>query len=325
MSDLDPAPDGHGMPAAGRSPQLTGPELRLIPARDVPLGGVRAMSVSRTLPERSLSTVGAWCFLDVAGPAEHLTRVLPHPHIGLQTVSWLLQGSIVHRDSVGSEVTVKPGQLNLMTSGDGIAHSEFTPGETAEVVHLLQLWIALPADARRGPPRFEQHTDLPVVTGDGWSATVIIGAIGAIGAAVSPATTFSPLVGAEVHIEPGATAIVPLRPDFEHAVLVPSGEIEVADTTVGPGPLAFLGSHRSEIALTAGEHGATVLLIGGEPLAEDLLMWWNFVGRDHDEIVAARDAWEAGSPRFGEVAGHNGARIPAPPMPALRLTPRRRR
>ena len=318
MSDPDPAPDEHGVLAAAGG----GPELRLTAARDVPLGGVRAMSVSRTLPERSLSTVGAWCFLDEAGPAEHLTRVLPHPHIGLQTVSWLLQGSIEHRDTVGSVVAIEPGQLNLMTSGAGIAHSEFTPGETAEVVHLLQLWIALPESARHGAPQFEQHVDLPIVTGDRWAATVIIGAFSG---AVSPATVFSPLVGVELRLEPGATVAVPLRSDFEHAVLVPRGALLIESLTVGPGPLASLGMGRSSITVTAGPDGATALLIGGTPLSEDLLMWWNFVGRDHDEIVAARDAWEAHSPRFGEVLGHGGARIPAPPLPAIRLVPRHRR
>jgi hypothetical protein len=318
VSDLDPAPDEHDVLAAA----LPGRELRLVQPREVPLGGVRAMTVSRTLPERSLSTVGAWCFLDEAGPAEHLTRVLPHPHIGLQTVSWLLQGSILHRDTVGSSVLVKPGQLNLMTSGDGIAHSEFTPGERAEPVHLLQLWIALPEHARRGAPHFEQHADLPVVGGDGWSATVLLGEFAG---AVSPAGTFTPLVGAEVRIEPGATVELALREDFEHAMLVPLGNVTIEGTTLGSGPLAFLGAARRAIVLTAGDDGATVLLIGGEPLAEDLIMWWNFVGRTHDEIVEARDAWEAHSARFGEVAGHDGARIPAPPLPGIRLTPRRRR
>lgn len=318
MSDLDPAPHEHEVLATG----VSRPELRLIEPRDVPLGGVRAMTVSRTLPERSLSTVGAWCFLDEAGPAQHLTRVLPHPHIGLQTVSWLLEGSIRHRDTVGSSVLVQPGQLNLMTSGAGIAHSEFTPGEDAETVHLLQLWIALPDHARHGAPHFEQHAQLPVLVRDGWSATVLLGELDG---ALSPATTYTPLIGAEVRIEPGSTAVLPVRAEFEHAVLVPRGSVTIDGVEIGRGPLASLGSDRSALEITAGESGATVLLIGGEPLAEDLIMWWNFVGRTHDEIVEARDAWEAHSARFGEVAGHDGARIPAPPLPGIRLTPRRRR
>lgn len=317
MSDLDIAPTE----VSGTAGALPGPQARLIAAREVPLGGIRAMTVTRTLPERALPTVGAWCFLDEAGPEAHLMRVLPHPHTGLQTVSWLLEGSIRHRDSVGSDVIVRPGELDLMTSGDGIAHSEFTPGELAEPAHLLQLWVALPESARRGPAHFEQHRDLPVATGAGWSATVLLGALAGV---ASPARTYSPLVGAEVRVEAGATAILPLRPDFEHAILAPLGSIEVEGIALARGPLLFLGGRRSELVVTAGAAGATLLLIGGEPLGEDLVMWWNFVGRTHEEIVEARADWESGSPRFGRVDGHGDDRIPAPPQPNVRLTPRRR-
>ena len=318
MSDLDPAPHEHEVLATAASR----PELRLIAPRDVPLGGVRAMTVSRTLPERSLSTVGAWCFLDEAGPASHLTRVLPHPHIGLQTVSWLLEGSIRHRDTVGSSVLVRPGQLNLMTSGVGIAHSEFTPGEDAEPVHLLQLWIALPEHARHGAPHFEQHVELPVLERDGWSATVLLGELDG---AVSPATTYTPLVGAEVRLQPGTTAVLPVHAGFEHAVLVPRGTVVVDGVELGRGPLAYLGSERTVVEISAGESGATVLLIGGEPLAEDLVMWWNFVGRTHDEIAGYREEWQERAERFGSVDGWGSAEwIPAPPLPNSRLKPRKR-
>ena len=297
---------------------VPGPVLREIGARQVPLGGPRGLVVTRTLPERSLPTVGAWCFLDQGGPARHDSRLLPHPHIGLQTVSWLLEGEIVHRDTVGSEATIVPGQLNLMTSGRGIAHSEFTPG--AIDLHLLQLWIALPDSARWQAPHFEQHADLPVVSGDGWRATVLIGDLAG---ASSPAAAYSPLVGAEIRIAAHATARIPLEPAFEHAVLAPRGIVQVEGATLGPGPLCYLGMERDELTITAGPDGAVVLLIGGEPLGEDLVMWWNFVGRSHDEIAEARDDWEAHSDRFGpEIAVHAGARIPAPPLPNVRLTPR---
>jgi len=318
MSDLDPAPDTIDVAPVGH-PR---PQLRIIEAREVPLGGVRAMTVSRTIPERTLPTVGAWCFADEAGPAPHLTRVLPHPHIGLQTVSWLLAGSIRHRDTVGSDVIVRPGQLNLMTSGAGIAHSEFTPGDDPEPVHLLQLWIALPEHARHGAPAFEQHVDLPVAQGAGWTATVLIGSFAGV---TSPATAYTPLVGAEIVVGPGEGVSLPLQPGFEHAVLVPRGSATLEGDELASGPLAYLGAGRDRVELVAGDAGATLLLIGGEPLQEELVMWWNFVGRDHDEIVAARDAWEQHSTRFGEVAGHDGARIPAPPLPGVRLAPRRRR
>lgn len=317
MSDLEISPEKI---ETTPSPPV-GPQFRRIDSRDVPLGGLRAMTVRRTLPHRSLSAVGAWCFLDEAGPARHLTRVLPHPHVGLQTATWLLAGSIRHRDSLGSDVLIRPGQLDLMTSGDGIAHSEFTPGEDAEDIHLLQLWIALPDASRHRPAGFEQHTALPVVRGVGFTATVFVGEFAGVRSA---ATVFSPLVGAQIDIDPLADAEIALDPTFEHAILVPRGTVDADGHSVGAGALCYLGNARDRVPLRAGPAGATILLIGGEPLAEDLLMWWNFVARTHDEIVEARDAWEAASDRFGVVDGHDGARIPAPPLPSVRLTPRRR-
>ena len=300
-----------------------GPVLRLVPERLVPLGGPRGMEVTRTIPERSLPTIGAWCFLDQAGPAPYVSHLLPHPHIGLQTVSWLVEGTILHRDTVGSVAEIRPGQLNLMTSGRGIAHSEFTVGDQPESLHLLQLWIALPEEARWQAPHFEQHSELPVVAGDCWSATVLIGEFGG---ATSPAAAYSPLVGAEVRIEPFGRAELALRPDFEHGVLAAVGGVTVAGTALGTGPLLYLGTDRDALTLQAGAEGAVVLLLGGRPLGEDLVMWWNFVGRTHEEIAEARDDWEAGAERFGPpIAAHNGARIPAPPLPTVRLTPRRRR
>ncbi len=297
-----------------------GPVIREIRERVVPLGGPRGLVVTRTIPERTLPTVGAWCFLDQGGPERHASKLLPHPHIGLQTVSWLLEGEIVHRDTVGSEATIRPGQLNLMTSGRGIAHSEFTPADDEIELHLLQLWIALPDAHRWQAPHFEQHSVLPAVSGDGWTATVLIGSFAG---AESPAAAYSPLIGVELRIDAHATARIPLRPDFEHAVLAVRGIVQIEGATLGSGPLLYLGTDRDGLDLTAGEDGAVLLLIGGEPLGEDLVMWWNFVGRSHEEIVEAREAWEAHSERFGpEIAYHHGERIPAPLLPSVRLTPR---
>ncbi|OJX70594.1 MAG: pirin, partial [Micrococcales bacterium 73-13] len=235
-----------------------GPVARIVPERVVPLGGPRGLEVSRTLPERSLPTVGAWCFLDQGGPARHRSRLLPHPHIGLQTVSWVLEGSMLHRDTLGSEALIRPGQLNLMTSGCGIAHSEFTPGEAAAELHLLQLWIALPDDARWQPPHFEQHAELPEAAGDGWRARVLIGGLDGI---VSPAAAYTPIVGAELRIDPFGTAVVPLRRDFEHALLAAVGEVETAGDRLAPGPLLYLGAGRDSIAVRAGAAGAVLLLL----------------------------------------------------------------
>lgn len=298
-----------------------GPVIELLDAREVPLGGVRGITVHRTLPQRALPMVGAWCFLDRFDHESAVMRVLPHPHIGLQTVTWPVDGDIRHRDSVGSDVVVAPGQLNMMTAGHGISHSELSMPEEPAEMHGLQLWTALPAASAGVAPFFEQHTELPVHRAPGLAATVLLGTLGD---ATSPATVFSPLLGADVRMDAGARTTLPLDPSFEHAILVLAGSLTVSGTELDSGPLLYLGTGRSEIELDSGE-GARFVLLGGEPFEDDLVMWWNFVGRDHDEIVAARDDWEARSQRFGTVDGHGDERIPAPPLPTVRLTPRRRR
>lgn len=282
--------------------------------RAVPLGGLRAMRVDRVLPQRELPTVGAWCFLDSFGPHEERMRVLPHPHIGLQTVTWPLAGEIHHRDSLGTDVMVRPGQLNLMTAGRGVAHSEFSV--SGGRLHGLQLWVALPAAAAAMEAAFEQHVDLPVYVGDGVTATVLMGTLGDH---TSPATTHTPLVGADLTIT--GTASLPVRADHEHAVLAVS-DVAVAGVTLRKGQLLYLAPGVAEVTLSAQRGRA--LLLGGEPFPDDLVMWWNFVGRSHEEIAEARVEWEAAADRFGAVAGHEGARIPAPDLPGIRLKPRRR-
>ena len=317
MTNLEtrPAPEL----CAGHAPG--GPVAQHFEARDVPLGGIRSMRVRRTLPQRALPTVGAWCFLDEFGPQDVRMRVLPHPHTGLQTVTWPLEGEIHHRDSVGSDVVVRPGQLNLMTAGRGVAHSEISTG-AGERVHAVQLWVALPDGAATGSAAFQQVTDLPVWTSGGLAATVMGGAIDD---ARSPAVVHTPLVGADVAVAPGTDATLPLEPSFEHAVLVLRGAARVARETCRPGPLLFLGDGRDALRIESTQ-GARLLVIGGEPFAHDLVMWWNFVGRDHAEIAQARADWESSrrEQRFGAVAGHGDERIPAPALPNVRLTPRRR-
>jgi len=288
-------------------------------AREVPLGGVRGISVHRTLPHRGLPTVGPWCFVDHFGPTADHMNVLPHPHTGLQTVTWPLAGDIRHRDNLGSDVVLKPGELNLMTSGDGVAHSEFSVGDTSGPMHGLQLWVALPNLRRTGAAGFEHHPDLPVADGKNWTATVLMGELDE---AASPATTYSPMVGAELTVRPGG-AVVPLRPEFEHAVLAVTGEALVGGTEIVHRQMRYLAPGREDVELFVPAE-TTLLLIGGTPFDEELVMWWNFIGRSHEDIVQARDDWESAAERFGEVAGHKGQRIPAPPMPELRLKPRRR-
>ncbi len=148
---------------------------RLVASRVVPLGGIRGLSVHRTLPLRGLPTVGPWCFVDQFGPTFSRMDVMPHPHTGLQTVTWPLVGEIRHRDSRGSDVVLRPGELNLMTSGNGVSHSEVSIESKLSVMHGLQLWVALPNSRRLGPSNFEHLIKLPRVEGDNWSATVMMG------------------------------------------------------------------------------------------------------------------------------------------------------
>lgn len=313
--------------------ECAGPRTLLLETREVPLGGVRAMSVHRSLPQRDLPLVGAWCFLDRFGPQETRMRVEPHPHIGLQTVTWPYLGEVRHRDSVGSDVVVRRGALNLMTSGAGISHSEYSVGTDAAPLDALQLWVALPEARRHGAPAFEQHAVLPAMeltatTGAPGTATVVLGELGGV---TSPATVYTPIVGAELQIAGGSAVRVPLNPEWEHALVVVSGDAAVAgegDTgetvAVDAAHLLYLGIHRDEVVVSS-PAGATLFLLGGEPFEDDVVMWWNFVGRTHEEIVEAREAWESGTERFGHVIDHGDERIPAPPMPAVRLTRRRRR
>ena len=318
MSNLDVHPDEtvcHPVPDSG-------PVAEFYEAREVPLGGIRGVMVKRALPQRVLPTVGAWCFLDQFGPHSKPMSINPHPHIGLQTVTWPFQGEFRHRDSIGSDTVIRPGQLNLMTSGRGIAHSEFVVGDVTEG-HGLQFWTALPGDKTGIAPAFEQHRELPVYEMPGLRASVLIGSLGDV---TSPATAFSPLLGADLRVEAGVEVTIPLTASFEHAVLAIDGDVKVAEVDVAPGPLLYLGTHRSELMLTSRD-GAHLVLLGGEPFREELVMWWNFVGRSHEEIVAAREDWEGRNlDRFADIAGHAvEERIPAPPLPGVRLKPRGRR
>jgi redox-sensitive bicupin YhaK (pirin superfamily) len=305
----------------------TAAEPELLTPRDVPLGGPRAMHVRRTLPHRHRRMVGAWCFVDHYGPHELSgqvgMQVPPHPHTGLQTVSWLLEGEVLHRDSLGTTQRIEPGQLNLMTAGRGISHSEETPApaeRTTQGLHGVQLWVALPAAHREVPPAFEHHATLPSVQVDGLSASVVMGSLGGV---TSPATTYSPLVGADVSVAGGSDARLPLESRFEHAVLVTDGAATVAGRAVARGELLYLPPGPGDVAVAA-ERPTRLLLVGGEPFDEQIVMWWNFVGADHEDVAAAREQWEAQDERFGTVVGYPGGRLAAPALPNSRLKARGR-
>ncbi|GAA3890322.1 pirin family protein [Streptomyces sedi] len=320
MSNLDP----HPAPSPCGAAHHTGPVRELQEGREVPLG--ESTVVRRLLPTLGRRMIGAWCFVDHYGPDDITDapgmRVPPHPHIGLQTVSWLHEGEVVHRDSVGSSATIRPRQLGLMTSGRAIAHSEESPRphRHAPVLHGAQLWVALPDQHRHTAPHFEFHEELPrVAGGGGLDATVILGTLDG---ATSPGTTYSPLVGADLTLAGGTDARLPLEEQFEYAVLTIAGESEVDGVRLTPGSLLYLGQGRAELPVRA-DHDASVLLLGGLPFEERLLLWWNFIGRTQEEIAQARADWTTGD-RFGTVTGYAGPPLAAPPLPSTPLKPRGR-
>jgi len=202
---------------------------------------------------------------------------------------------VVHRDSLGSEQLIRPGQLNLMTAGLGIAHAEVSTRASSRL-HGAQLWIAQPERTRNEAPAFEHHPDLPSATAGTFDVTVIAGEM--LGA-VSTARTDTPLVGVDITGHPG-TGELPLRPDFEYGIITLVGEFDVEGTPALPGSLVYLGRGRDHLGLRCTERSRG-LLLGGEPLGENVLMWWNFVARTRAEVDAARADWNASGTRFGEV------------------------
>ena len=292
------------------------------------------MTVRRTLPQRSRSTIGAFCFVDHYGPDNvALTggmKLPPHPHTGLQTVSWLFSGELEHRDSLGTRATVRPGELNLMTAGHGISHSEDSTSRTT-VLHGAQLWTVLPSRFMGMEPQFEHYVPEPV---DVPGARVRV-FIGALAGTVSPVRVFSPLVGAEIAMPPGGETHLGLASSYEHGYLIDEGAVEIDGNRPRRGDLLYVPPGSRSVHLRAGASGARLLLIGGMPFTEEIVMWWNFIGRSHDEIVEARAQWhreigadDADGPaeveRFGVQPGYPGGDpLPAPTLPSsTRLKPR---
>ncbi|MFR9799649.1 pirin family protein [Streptomyces sp. MS06] len=319
MSNLD----RQAAPAVcgGRGFVVAEPVRELLSPRRVPLG--ESTEVRRLLPNLGRRMVGAWCFVDHYGPDdiadEPGMQVPPHPHMGLQTVSWLHQGEVLHRDSTGSLQTIRPRELGLMTSGRAISHSEESPRPHARFLHGAQLWVALPDGHRHTDPHFEHHAALPVVTAPALAATLILGTLDG---ATSPGTTYTPIVGADLALAAGADVSLPLEPDFEYAVLSMSGQAHVDGVPVAPGSMLYLGCGRAELPLRA-DSDAGLMLLGGEPFEEELIMFWNWIGRTQEEIEQARRDWMEGT-RFGEVKGYDGAPLAAPVLPQVPLKPRGR-
>lgn len=304
--------------------------IEVLEPREVPLGGPRAMLVRRTLPQRARSLIGAWCFADSYGgdgePDDGRSMdVPPHPHTGLQTVSWLYAGEIEHRDSVGSRELIRPGQVNLMTAGAGIQHSEeSTPGSVRP--HGVQLWTALPDAHRFSAPFFEHHVPDPIVVGD---ATLRV-FVGSLHGSTSTVTAFSPLLGAQLDLPAGGRVELAVDPSFEHGLLVDAGSPTFAGVAVPRHHLAYAPVGATSLAVEAGDEPLRALLLGGVPFGEPIVMWWNFVGRSHDEIVAFRERWqhevidgEDPAGPFGRIEGWaDDSALPAPVLPNVRLRPR---
>ena len=320
MSNLDRRPAAREL--GGLEGTSAGPVLDLLPGKEVLLG--ESTRVRRLLPTLGRRMVGAWAFVDHYGPDDVAAgagmQVAPHPHTGLQTVSWLLEGEVHHLDSLGSDVQFGPGELALMTAGHGISHAEQSPVVHPRFLHGAQLWVALPDAHRETAPAFEHHARLPGWTSDGLTTTVLMGSFGE---ATSPGTAYSPLVGVDLAVAAGADVEVALEPDFEYGLLASSGSVSVQGAPLGRGAMLYLGTGRTSLRLTADEP-SRLLLLGGEPFEEQIVMWWNFVGRSGEEIADFADQWNAEDARFGAVVGYDGPRLEAPPLPPVPLKPRGR-
>ncbi|MFK4066580.1 pirin family protein [Streptomyces sp. NPDC029674] len=295
----------------------------VLSARAVPLGGPRSMTVRRTLPQRARSLIGAWCFVDHYGPDDVAETggmdVAPHPHTGLQTVSWLFTGEIEHRDSLGTHAFVRPGELNLMTGGHGISHTEVSTPHTT-VLHGVQLWVALPDEHRHAARDFQHYTPPPVEV----SGAEVRVFLGELAGTASPVRTFTPLLGAELVLQPHATTTLAVDTRFEHGLLVDQGRVTMAGTPLNPAELGYLAPGHDTLTLTNDtDTAARLILLGGTPFEEEIIMWWNFIGRSHEDIAQARSDWMTGT-RFGEVKGYDGDPLPAPELPSVPLKPRGR-
>ncbi len=304
MSQL-PADD----PVPGDAHSCDSVEQVIVPsAKD--LGG---FSVRRALPSQGRKMIGPFIFFDQFGPAEFLLGqgmdVRPHPHIGLSTVSYLFDGEIYHRDSLGSALPIRPGEVNLMTAGRGIVHSERTAPELRNAPRKLfgiQTWLALPQSHEEGDPGFHHASaeELPTIRGEGKRVRLIMGSLyGESSPVAFPHDTFY----AEAVLAPGA--ILPLDADYtERAIYIVSGEIDIAGDVFGPGRLLVLrpGDRISVLA----QSNARLMLLGGEPMDGPRHIWWNFVHSSKERIDQAREDWKRG--RFAAVPGDAEEFIPLP-------------
>jgi len=312
----DLTPGGAPSRAHAGPPSAGHPALERIATRTAEVGG--GLTIRRALPNPQRRLVGAWCFLDHAGPMQFGAGgglgVGPHPHIGLQTFTWMIEGAAVHRDSLGNEQLITPGQVNLMTAGGGIAHAEDSESAGGGRLHAVQLWIALPQAQRHCAPAFRNYPQLPLIEQGGFSVRVLAGS--ALGS-TSPAEVYSPLVALDLAATAGARLSLPLNREFEHAVLALAGALSVGGEPLNPGTLLYLGRAREHLDISCSA-AARLMLVGGVPFGEEVLLWWNFVARHAQEIEQATRDWNEGQ-RFGAVRGSPSAALIAPDVSGLRL------
>lgn len=338
MSNTEPNPQEKICATTGLSDGVqrfdtTQGAVEILEPRAVPLGGPRAMTVSRALPQKARSFIGAWCFCDSFGP-DHVDQsggmqVPRHPHTGLATVSWLFEGEINHIDSAGNWANVRPGWVNLMNAGSGITHSEFSSADTT-ILHGLQLWYALPDEHRFSEPTLESFKP-EEIQGAGFTAKVFLGSL--LGY-TSPVHTYIPLTGVEFRLEAGATVEFEVPPVHEHGIVQISGDIALDGIEIPAESIGFAPAGRKKLTLHAPNEPAIAVLLGGEPLGEEIIMWWNFIGRTHEEIALWRSRYmqEMGfeeipendgpgidHPQFGEFPPGQPRPLPAPQLPVVRL------
>ena len=267
--------------------------------------------VRRVLPAKKRSMVGPFIFVDQFGPAQldlgSGMDVRPHPHINLATVTWLFEGAIDHRDSLGSFSTIRPGQVNLMTAGRGIVHSERSPEEERKAgpkLYGMQTWLALPDGREEIDPAFEERKDLPIVE-DGRAKAIVI--MGELWGESAPTTTYAETIYAEIMLEAGGA--IPIEEDAdERALMLVGGEASVDGHPLEKYTLNVLQPGR-DMTLES-KSGARVMLMGGEAFSSNRHAWWNFVSSSRERIQQAKEDWREG--RFPVVPGDSEERIELP-------------
>jgi quercetin 2,3-dioxygenase len=277
-----------------------------------------SFTVRRAVPTKARRMIGAWCFLDHVGPADfeagHGLNVGPHPHIGLQTFTWMIEGEILHRDSLGYEQIIRPGQVNLMTAGNGITHSEESLNDDSGRLHITQLWIALPDAQRQRAPDFKHYPDLPIMHHDGFKITLLAGTAFNV---TAPTQVYSPLVGMDFKTSNAAKTTIELNPDFEYGALCLDGAMHVDGELIESGTLLYFAPGHSSLSISC-DQASQLLLIGGEPFKENILMWWNFVARTPQEVIQATEDWNKHQ-HFAEVKNSPLERLLAPDPAGLNL------